>query len=349
MSEDVFIKNVLFGGFNKEEVLKYIEKIQKEYAAEVDRIKQKDDQTDQLRLQVKQLEEQLASEHSRFAALASLNDEYCERIYSLEEQIKEQNKNFESIQEDCNRFKNLESQIGALLVDAVLYSDKMTAKAKQAATIITADAKQTLVATAEDVDILRTEITQISGDFQNDISLLVEKVENFSSRLASFAGRFEIESDANQEKIDSEQEIFAHFIAQRDNNTTNDETVTHSDTPESNVNTEQTVNETDSSEAEEETEIPQEEQSQEEQPQEEQPQEILTDEPSAETNEKTAVFNPEENIDVLENVEGTHAESDVRGISESNVDELLIRFSEEKKQDDADKESPTENNENKDK
>ncbi|NLX94114.1 MAG: hypothetical protein GXZ02_09765, partial [Clostridiales bacterium] len=215
MNEDILIKSVLFGGFDKNEVLKYIEKIQSEHYDESETIKRKDEERESLKEKVAQFEDKLASERRRFSALASLNDEYCERIYNLEEQMKEQSARFDNIQDDCNRLKKVEAQIGALLVDAVLYSDKMTEKAKTAATSITADAKNALVSTAEGVSELSSEIVQISSGFSNDITTLVEKVESLSASLSLFADRFETECDVSREKSYDAQEVFEHFFAQQ--------------------------------------------------------------------------------------------------------------------------------------
>ena len=217
MNEDILIKSVLFGGFDKNDVLKHIEKIQSEHYDESETIKQKDEEIEALKEKAAQFEDKLASEQRRFSALAALNDEYCERIYNLEEQIKEQCTRFDHIQEDCNRLKKVEAQIGALLVDAVLYSDKMTEKAKTVATNITTDAKNALVSTAQSVNELSLEIVQISSGFGHDITALVEKVESLSASLSFFADRFESECDISREKAYDTQEVFEHFFAHGDN------------------------------------------------------------------------------------------------------------------------------------
>ena len=183
MEEDVLIKSVLFGGFDKNEVLKYIEKIQSEHYDESETIKQKEQEIEILKEKVAQFEDNLASERKRFLDLAVLNDKYCEKIYNLEEQMKDQCLRFDSIQDDCNRLKKVEAQIGALLVDAVLYSDKMTEKAKTVATNITSDAKNALTSTAENVNELSAEIAQVSTGFSKDLMTLVKRVENLSANL----------------------------------------------------------------------------------------------------------------------------------------------------------------------
>jgi len=214
MKEDLMIKSVLLGGFDKKEVLALIERIQSEHFDESENLKKKDEEIEAVKAKIAQYEDRLESERKRFSALAALNDEYCERIYNLEEQIKEQNLKFENIQEDCDRLKKVESQIGALLVDAVLYSDKMTEKAKNAATSITSDAKQALVSTAEDVGKLSVEIAQISVDFKSDITALVEKVEILSNSLSVFSARLEMDFDAGREEPYDGQEVFDHFVSQ---------------------------------------------------------------------------------------------------------------------------------------
>lgn len=232
MNEDILIKSVLFGGFDKNEVLEHIEKIQSEHYDESETIKQKDREIEALKEKSAQFEDQLASEHRRFSALASLNDEYCERIYNLEAQIKEQYAQFERIQDDCNRLKKVEGQIGALLVDAVLYSDKMTKKAKIAATNITVDAKNALVSTAESVNELSTKIIQVSNGFGDDITTLVKKIESLSTKLSFFADRFETEFDISGEKVYDAQEVFDDFFAQYNNG---EDDVENDDKKENNV------------------------------------------------------------------------------------------------------------------
>ncbi|MEI6578294.1 MAG: hypothetical protein WCN92_02380 [Eubacteriales bacterium] len=217
LNEDAFIKSVIWGGFNKEDVLKYIEKIQSEHIVEIDKIKQKNAETEKTFFQIKQLEEELAAERSRFAALTALNDEYCEKIYSLEDKQSVLNNKLENMQDDCNRIKNVESQIGTLLLDAVLYSDKMTQKAKQAAKSITDNAKQAIYSTNDDVSRLGTDISQIAGNFSTDISELIARIESLSFSLTSYASDLENEIDAPQNKSNAEQETFAHFLSEYNN------------------------------------------------------------------------------------------------------------------------------------
>lgn len=217
MGEDAIIKSVMFGGFDKEDVLKYIEKIQTEHLAEMEIMKQKQAETEKAWIRVKELEEQLAAESSRFSALTRLNDEYCEKIYALEEQQKELNKKFESMQEDCNRLKSVESQIGSLLLNAALYSDKITQKAKLAASGVTDDARQNIVSANEDVSRIGSDFSQAASTFSNDISAISSKIEDLSETLTSLAGRLSIENNG-QEKLDKEQETFTDFF----NNSEND-------------------------------------------------------------------------------------------------------------------------------
>jgi len=211
VNEDILIKSVMFGGFNKEEVLKYIEKIQSEHLAQIEEMKHKQYETEQALLQVKELELQLEAEKKRFSALTKLNDEYCEKIYALEEQKKELNNKFESMQEDCGRMKSVETQIGSLLLNAALYSDKITQKAKQTANNVTENARQNIVSANEDVCRLGLDISQTASVFSKDISTISEKIKDLSETLSSLEKRLGIENETD-EKEDASQETFSEFF-----------------------------------------------------------------------------------------------------------------------------------------
>lgn len=216
MSADMIFRNALFGGFHKEDVLKYIESMQREFVEQLQAAGQEDTQNAESAEHIRTLEEQLASQEKRFSALAELNDEYCRQIYLLEEQVAGFARRFDSVEEECSRLKKVEAQIGALLVDAVVFSDRVTQKAQQAAQEVSEQAKKTIEETAQDVGHISRDIAEISADFSRDVAKLVERIETLSDSLTSFVSKFDREScnPEDAEKPYAHQESFAEFFSQ---------------------------------------------------------------------------------------------------------------------------------------
>jgi hypothetical protein len=208
MKEDAILKKSLFGGFNKKDVLALIEKIQTDHIDDSEALKNKDLELEAIKDEAAKLEDRLEAEKKRFSALASLNDDYCERIYELEEEIRTQSAEIEGIKEDFGRLKKVESQIGSLLVDAVLYSDRVTERAKSTADSITSNAKQSLSSTAIDVCKLSQDIAKVSAEFSSEISVVVNKVDALSKTLNELTQTFisKVEEE-NFERYDATQAV----------------------------------------------------------------------------------------------------------------------------------------------
>lgn len=216
MSAEMIFRNALFGGFHKEDVLKYIESMQREFVEQLNAAVREDAQNTAADEHIRSLQEQLGAQEKRFSALAELNDEYCRQIYLLEEQVAGFTGRFETVEEECNRLKKVEAQIGALLVDAVLFSDRVTQKAQQAAQEVTEQTKKTIEETAQDVGHISRDIAEISADFSRDVAKLVERIETLSDSLTSFASKFDRET-SNLAETDipyAHQESFTEFFSQ---------------------------------------------------------------------------------------------------------------------------------------
>ena len=217
MKEDAVLKKALIGGFKKKDVLSLIEKIQTDRIDDSEALKNKDLELEAIKDEVAKLEDRLEVEKKRFTALASLNDDYCERIYDLEEEIRTQSAEIEGIKEDFGRLKKVESQIGTLLVDAVLYSDRVTERAKTTADNITSNAKQSLSSTAIDVCRLSQDIAKVSAEFSSEISLVLNKVDALSKTLNELTQTFisKVEEE-NFERYDASL-VVESFLAEDEN------------------------------------------------------------------------------------------------------------------------------------
>ncbi len=205
MSGDVFFKTMAFGGFNKEDVLAYIVEQQKQM---VEMQKQLDDNEKQLAIALDSVEsykEKLADQQNRSDEYSALNEKYAKKIFELEDEVNQLNEKLGSIEVGCNRAKDVEGQIGALVVDALLYSDKIIQSAKASVKGISSDTKRTIEEAASGVDEIGEDITQISDDFSEIVASLVSKINSLSTNLSSVADKLEIE----QTRIDRQQFTFS--------------------------------------------------------------------------------------------------------------------------------------------
>ncbi|MGI6249480.1 MAG: hypothetical protein ACOYJX_08850 [Acutalibacteraceae bacterium] len=199
--KDLTIKTALFGGFDKKEVLKLIETIQTQSLDESETLRKKDAEIEELKNQIAQADDRAESERRRFSALAALNDDYCERIYNLEEELKQQSLKVADIKESLENLKKIEAKIGTIILEAVIYSEKITERSQQAIEEASCDARHSLISTAQDINELNAELASVSDEFKEDVSVLKAKMEELSGTLNSLAARFAQDS----ESVDAEE------------------------------------------------------------------------------------------------------------------------------------------------
>lgn len=204
MSGDVFFKTMTFGGFNKDDVLEYIRGQQEQLAGSQKALKENEDKLLQEKKRAADLEAQLLQQQAKAEEYFSLSEEYAKKIFALEDEVNELNSKISSIEVGCERAKDVEGQIGALVLDALLYSDKIIQSARAAAKGVSSQTKQTIEEAVNGVGEIGDDITQISDNFGVVVASLVSKINSLSSNLTSVADKL----DAEEERIDKEQFTF---------------------------------------------------------------------------------------------------------------------------------------------
>ena len=114
------------------------------------------------------------------------------------------NEKLNSVEVGCERAKDVEGQIGALVLDALLYSDKIIRSAKASAKGISNQTRQTIEEAASGVDEIGEDISQMSDNFGVVVASLVSKINSLSSNLNSVADKL----DTQDEEIDEHQFTF---------------------------------------------------------------------------------------------------------------------------------------------
>ena len=182
MAKDVLFKTMTFGGFNKEDVLEYIRAQQTQLTDTQRKLKETEENAAAASKRTRELETLLSEQQTRAEEYFALSEEYAKKIFALEDEVNALNEKLNSVEVGCERAKDVEGQIGALVLDALLYSDKIIRSAK---------------ASAKD-------ISQMSDNFGVVVASLVSKINSLSSNLNSVADKL----DVQDEEIDEHQFTF---------------------------------------------------------------------------------------------------------------------------------------------
>ncbi len=210
MLEDIIFKTKAFGGFDKTEVLDYVNKTLGEKAdleklltesnakynqanAQVFEMKKIIDEMNHEKLQLeetkKQLDEAQTSTADLKAQLEEANNSLAEKneeIESLKQQVADSvlnedvNSELEFLRSEVARLKteaekkkDLERQVGAAMLDARIHSEELVEEAKEKANLVTKNVYAAIGETALKIDDLSTGIGEITRSFTR----AVEEVE----------------------------------------------------------------------------------------------------------------------------------------------------------------------------
>lgn len=188
------LKKSFFGGFRKEDVIDYIEKIEtekEELAVRLRALEGKAEECSSLESRLddanganERLEAENASLKKQLAESSAEVEKYGEALSAMEQRLEE-------LQKKCEGITNSEKQISGLVMDAVMYSDRIIGKAKDAAKAVSGDACKTITETAGEIDRIGVEIGRISGDFSEVVTRLSAKLSALSTDISELTSRFE--------------------------------------------------------------------------------------------------------------------------------------------------------------
>ncbi len=204
MAKDVLFKTMTFGGFNKEDVLEYIRAQQTQLTDTQKKLKETEESASSAIKRTKELETLLSEQQTRVEEYSALSEEYAKKIFALEDEVNSLNEKLNSVEVGCERAKDVEGQIGALVLDALLYSDKIIRSAKASAKGISNQTKQTIEEAASGVDEIGEDISQMSDNFGVVVASLVSKINSLSTNLSSVADKL----DSQEDEIDEHQFTF---------------------------------------------------------------------------------------------------------------------------------------------
>ena len=209
MAEQAIFKSQTFGGFNKEEVLKYIDKMNTEYSEEHDKAEA---EIARLNIENEEKSVKLSETEERFDELSKKYDEIMEAYEELRQHylmLKEHSDNInaeneklsarleaaakeleiektlnaqledklEEEQQKAEVFAVKERKLNAAIDDAEESAKHMLASAKSGAQSMLSDAQSSAESINEEIEGFRTELEKTKSFVQDSLAVLIQRLE----------------------------------------------------------------------------------------------------------------------------------------------------------------------------
>ncbi len=203
MGQEVQFRSAVFGGFHKDDVLEYIRALQTELLEKKMQLESRESLVPALKHQIKELEEELETQQLRNREYTQINDDYARRILTLSQERDDLETKYKNLESGCEKLQDVEGQVGSLILDALLYAEKIIERAKEASGVVAENAKQTIRSSVQEVDGLGEDITKFSLDFSDTLTNLAQKINTLSVDLGSVADKLQLpEEDEQQFEFD---------------------------------------------------------------------------------------------------------------------------------------------------
>ena len=210
MSKDLMFRTSAFGGFKKDEVMDFIERVLTEKSTLERQYAGNSAQLGQLNAQISSLQNELADMgklRSDIAELsAKINDyesaiddkdtlikELTERLSEAqakavdENQISELKRENERLQNELSKKGDLERQVGAAMLDARVHSEELVEQAKERANSVTKAVYAAIGDTAVKIDDLSAGIGEIARNFTKSVEEVELRIKALTGDMSKTA------------------------------------------------------------------------------------------------------------------------------------------------------------------
>ena len=144
MAQESHFRAALFGGFQKSDVLAYIEDLQNQILVLQGEKQQHGRELPAMSSQIEALTSELEQARARENSFFDNAEELQRQIIVLEQERDDLSKKLSNAYASQERVKDVEGQVGTLILDALLYSEKIIARAKETAQIIARRAQNSM-------------------------------------------------------------------------------------------------------------------------------------------------------------------------------------------------------------
>jgi chromosome segregation ATPase len=222
MANDVIFKTKAFGGFNKEEVMTYINRLISEKEELENKCKALTEEKNNLKNEVSEISQKLKTAEDKAEreikeredvlkildaereirdAVCKEKDEFGVEILKLNKELTElKNKPVLSeedaevlkaenakLKAECDKLKAMEQQVGAAMLDARLRSDELVKEAEEKANLVRKDVYDAIGDTALKIDELSGGITEIARNFTKAVSEVEMRINLLTGNMSKTA------------------------------------------------------------------------------------------------------------------------------------------------------------------
>ena len=229
MSKDLMFRTTAFGGFRKDEVMDFIEKVLTEKSAIERQFATNSAQVSQLNTQIASLQSELADMgklRSDVAELSAKINEYEIAVDDKDTLINELTSKLseaqakavdeseinalklenERLQAELNKKGDLERQVGAAMLDARVHSEELVEQAKERANSVTKAVYAAIGDTAVKIDDLSAGIGEIARNFTKSVEEVELRIKALTGDMSKTAQALISENVLTEEIVVEEVE-----------------------------------------------------------------------------------------------------------------------------------------------
>ncbi len=215
MDKDIIFKSSIFGGFNKQDVTRYLaavnaeksELLQKYSAACSDATSflNKITKLEQSLEKLEPVSQQLEIEKLKSAELEKEKEELAAKNEEILKNLKDVTEEKEKLLADRKKLKSAELQLGAAMLDARLHSENLVSKANEKISNINRETGEAITKTANKMGDISADISELATVFNNAIAKLEERMHAIVKDMSGVADGLIKDSKrgagSNEEKI----------------------------------------------------------------------------------------------------------------------------------------------------
>ena len=210
MANDIVFKTKAFGGFNKDEVMDFVNKIIAEKAELEKKLEESENALNEANTELDTLkgiaddndilQNQLDKVNNKISELNSELESANELIVSLSQQVAEARLGEEAqaeidslkaeitrLRAECEKKRDIERQVGAAMLDARVHSEELVEAAKERADLVTKSVYAAIGDTALKIDDLSTGIGEIARSFTKSVEEVELRIKALTGDMSKTA------------------------------------------------------------------------------------------------------------------------------------------------------------------
>lgn len=218
MANDVVFKTKAFGGFNKDEVMDFVNKILAEKSELEKKLSESYDENNKIKGELQMCKDAQTELEAAKNEISSLKSELEEKHSVIEEltakvedsamtedaaaQIESLQAEIIRLKAECSKARDIERQVGAAMLDARVHSEELVEAAKEKANSVTKSVYAAIGDTALKIDDLSTGIGEIARSFTKSVEEVELRIKALTGDMSKTAQLLITESGLITESVE---------------------------------------------------------------------------------------------------------------------------------------------------